>query len=808
MNAPHDLPTDPGLAVPPHSQEAEQSVLGALLLDNEAIDRIPDLRADQFYRYDHRVIFDCIARMIMAGRRADVVTVMESLGGAGKLDQVGGLRYLNTLAQNTPSAANIRRYAEIVIERAQLRDIMCAVDEIGAMVHNRAGKTAAEISAEAQARFEPISEARSFAPKEVGPVLTNIVEGIDRRYHGGELEVTPTGFRDLDAKMGGGMRGSELIVVAGRPSMGKAQPLDARVLTTSGWKAMGDLRIGDAIASVDGAPSLVTGIYPQGVKAVMRVSFTDGRSTEVCPEHLWSVHYKDWKTPRVLSTAEVSALMQQPSTKGRLWVDAVSGNFGSDHELPIDPWLLGALLGDGDFTHATLRFSKTASQTINRVRSTLPESVGMISAGGCDFRLSTDSRTARTSGNPLMHSIRELGLVGCTSLTKFVPQVYMTADRHARLNIVRGMLDTDGWVETFGSVRFSTSSLQLALDFQALVRSLGFWCSMKEKRPKYSNKGELLNGHISYVMTVSGAELESLFLFDEKRNRCLGRTRFKRIAFDSIEYSRDASCQCISVSHPSRLYVTDDYIVTHNTAFSMCIAGSVAQTGNVVLVFSLEMSAESLHQRNLARIGGIPLSHILDGKKIVDEDWPRLTHAVQVMSEMQMLVDDSSGLSLAEIVSRSRSVKRRAGRLDLIVVDYLGLMTGGTQENQNLRIASYSAGLKGLAKQLNVPVVLLSQLSREVEKRPNKRPIMADLRDSGAIEQDADLILFLYRDQVYNPDSPDRGTAEVIIAKQRNGETGPVRLAFDGEYQRFADLAPGYMPAPRKEPEKARRGFE
>jgi replicative DNA helicase len=220
------------------------------------------------------------------------------------------------------------------------------------------------------------------------------------------------------------------------------------------------------------------------------------------------------------------------------------------------------------------------------------------------------------------------------------------------------------------------------------------------------------------------------------------------------------------------------------------------------------MSAKALHQRNIARVGGIPLSHVLDGKKIVDEDWPRLTHAVQVMSEMQMLVDDMSGLSLAEIVSRSRSVKRRAGRLDLIIVDYLGLMTGGSAENQNLRIASYSAGMKGLAKQLDVPVVLLSQLSRDVEKRPNKRPVMADLRDSGAIEQDADVILFLYRDQVYNPDSPDRGTAEVIIGKQRNGETGPVRLAFDGEYQRFADLAPGYMSAPRQEPEKARRGFQ
>ncbi|MET3232244.1 UNVERIFIED_ORG: replicative DNA helicase [Burkholderia sp. 1263] len=464
MNAPDRIPNEHGLTVPPQAIEAEQSVLGALMLDNDAIDRIPELRADQFYRYDHRIIFECIAKMIMAGRRADVITVYESLGTAGKDQQVGGLAYLNALAQNVPGSAGIRRYAEIVIERAQLRGILCAVDEIGAMVHNRAGKTASEIVSEAQAKFEPLSEARAFEPRLPGMALTEIVTEIDERYHGAESSAISTGFRDLDHKLGGGMRGSELVIVAGRPSMGK-------------------------------------------------------------------------------------------------------------------------------------------------------------------------------------------------------------------------------------------------------------------------------------------------------------------------------------------------------TAFSMCIAGYVAQEVGPVLVISLEMSEKSLHQRNLARVGGIPLGHILDGKKIVEEDWPRLTHAVSVMSELPMLVDDTSGLTMAEISSRARTVKRRMG-LSLVVVDYLGLMTGGTDERQDLKIGSYSAGLKGLAKQLDIPVIALAQLNRGVEQRPNKRPTMGDLRDSGAIEQDADIILLLYRDEVYNPDTPDRGTAEIIVGKQRNGETGPVRLAFIGEHQKFADMAPGYVSAPHRAPERARRGFE
>jgi hypothetical protein len=150
MNAPDRHVDERGLVVPPQAIEAEQSVLGALMLDNDAVDRIPELRAEHFYRYDHRVIFEHITRMIMAGRRADVITTYEALGTSGKDEQIGGLSYLNALAQNVPGSAGIRRYAEIVIERAQLRGILCAVDEIGAMVHNRSGKTASEIIAEAQ----------------------------------------------------------------------------------------------------------------------------------------------------------------------------------------------------------------------------------------------------------------------------------------------------------------------------------------------------------------------------------------------------------------------------------------------------------------------------------------------------------------------------------------------------------------------------------------------------------------------------------------------------------------------------------
>ncbi|WP_321951915.1 replicative DNA helicase [Paraburkholderia bannensis] len=464
MNAPERLNDDYQVAVPPHSVEAEQSVLGALMFDNNAMDRISMLRPEHFYRYDHRLIFEAVSKLIVVSRQADVLTVLESLQGLGRAEDIGGLAYLNALVHNTPGSSGIARWAEIIVNRWRLRGLISAADEISAMAFRPNGKPADELIANAQSRLESLADVKAFEPQLPGPVITEIVEEIDSRFHGAPLAVTSTGICDLDEKLGGGLRGSELIIVAGRPSMGK-------------------------------------------------------------------------------------------------------------------------------------------------------------------------------------------------------------------------------------------------------------------------------------------------------------------------------------------------------TAFSMCIGGNVAEAGGSVLVFSMEMSAKALHQRNIARIGEVHLAHVLDGKRMADDEWPRLTKAVSVLADLPMFVDDTAGLSLVDIANRSRTIKRKHG-LALIIVDYLGLMTGGTEERHDLKVGGYSAGLKGLAKQLNVPVVALAQLNRGVENRPNKRPNMADLRDSGSIEQDADVILMLYRDQVYNPDSPDRGTAEVIVGKQRNGETGAVRVAFDGAFQRFSDLDPGYEPLPRKIPERMRRGFE
>ncbi|MFI0397934.1 MAG: replicative DNA helicase [Thiolinea sp.] len=227
------------------------------------------------------------------------------------------------------------------------------------------------------------------------------------------------------------------------------------------------------------------------------------------------------------------------------------------------------------------------------------------------------------------------------------------------------------------------------------------------------------------------------------------------------------------------------------TTFSMNIAEYAAAHKKLpVAVFSMEMPAEQLTLRLLSSMGRVDQHRVRTGQ-LTDEDWPRIATAVKIFADVPMFIDDSPALSPNEVRARSRRLVREHGQLGLIVLDYLQLMQGnGKSENRTNEVSEISRSLKALAKELSTPIIVLSQLNRSLEQRPNKRPVMSDLRESGAIEQDADVIMFVYRDEVYNPDSAEKGSAEIIIAKQRNGPIGTCRLTFLGKYTRFENYTP------------------
>ena len=444
--------------VPPQSIEAEQSVLGGLLLDNSAWDRISDVLTEQdFYRSDHRFVYRAIAELVENNHPADALTVAETLERGGKLAEVGGQAYIGSLAMNTPSAANIRRYAEIVRERAVMRSLAAIGTEIADSAYTPMGRNAAMLIDEAEARVFQIAEAGAKGRQgfvRIDPLLKETIERIDTLYsreNKSDIIGLASGFVDLD-RMTSGLQAGELAIIAARPSMGKT-----------------------AMA----------------------------------------------------------------------------------------------------------------------------------------------------------------------------------------MNIVE---------------------------------------------------------HVALVEKKAAA------------------------------------------------------------------------------VFSMEMSGAQLALRMIGSVGRVD-QHELRTGTFKEDDWSHLIEAVGKLNDAHIYIDDTAGLNALELRSRARRLHRQcadAGGLALIVVDYLQLMSaarGGREENRATEIAEISRSLKGLAKELKIPVVALSQLNRSVESRQDKRPMMSDLRESGAIEQDADLIVFIYRDEVYNPDSPSKGTAEIIVAKQRNGPTGKVNLTFVGRHTRFENYA-------------------
>jgi replicative DNA helicase len=792
------------LRLPPHSVEAEQAVLGGLLLSNASWDRIGDVITDSdFYRADHRMLWRAITKLVEDNKPADVLTVSEYLKQCGELQDVGGLSYLHQLATGTPSAANIRRYAEIVRERAIMRKLA----EVGTMIADSAyspqGREARQLLDEAETKILEIGESGGRSSESFTKMSTVLAEVMSRldELHRNPASVTgkATGFVDLD-EMTTGLQDGDLVIVAGRPSMGKSQPLDSKIKTPRGWVEMGALEIGDALASIDGAASIVTGIHPQGVRQVYRIAFSDGRSTECCAEHLWRVYYREWTEPRVLSTAKLLEMLARKRYQHRLWIDQVSGDFGHTDPLPLDPWMLGALLGDGTLGAQSATSSPAQDEMRQRMNERAGEAAALHHAGGYDWRtvMRPPEGVTRLRGQPnrVKDGLRAIGLWGLQSHEKYIPRVYRNAFRPARLALLQGLLDTDGWVGDWGAVRFGTTSYRLARDVAELVRSLGGWCTLTDKRASFEYHGETKCGRAAYVLDIHHADPRSLFLISEKRNRLPEKPQREwRPVIASIVPTRVVPTQCISVSHPSKLYITDEYVVTHNTSLALNIAENVALELKLpVLVFSMEMGGTQLATRLLGSVGKVDAQKLRTGR-LDPSDWDRLGTALGKLNEAPLLIDESAALNPLELRSRARRKWREYGGLGLIVVDYIQLMQGSDSgsENRATEISEISRGLKAMAKELQVPVIALSQLNRSLEQRPNKRPVMSDLRESGAIEQDADLIIFIYRDEVYNEDSPDKGIAEIIIGKQRNGPIGTVKLTFLGKHTRFENYsgAPG-----------------
>jgi replicative DNA helicase len=723
--------------VPPQNIEAEQALLGTILLQDKALLKVVELlQPEDFYLDSHKVIFETLVTLFEQQAPNDSVSVTDFLRDHNRLDKAGGAAYLSELTtQVIPFTGMLVHHANIIRQKAILRRLIQTSSELAARCYDAQGDINTLVDRAEQAIFE-VAQSRKkqgFEPmsKIVAKAFDRVTRLSERKEH---ITGVATGYAELD-RMTAGLQPSDLIILAARPSMGKAQPLDALVLTAAeGFKRMGELRLGEQLASIDGQPSEVVGIYPQGERQVYRITFADDRSTECCAEHLWQIHYRNWPAPRIVSTAQVSDMLRRKRYQNRLWIDTFSGNFGGDAALSLDPWLLGALIGDGTLRGSALQFSTGSEEMQRRLKTVIGERMTLVHSEYYDYRIVIKGG-AHCKGvqgvqqNPLVAALRQLGLWGCLVEDKFIPACYLNASRPARLRLLAGLLDTDGWVEKFGAVRFCTSSKRLAEDVIALTRSLGGTASSSAKEPVYTHKQEKRLGQTAYVCNLQIPDAELLDLLPEKQCRITARQRIRRLNIRSIVPLRVTETQCIAVSHPSQLYVTDDYVVTHNTSLAMNIVQTAALNNKVpTAVFSLEMSAEQLALRMLCSVGKVDAQRVRTGH-LVKEDWPKLTRATGMLTAAPIYIDDTAGLTVLEMRAKARRLKSEHD-LGLVVVDYLQLMQGRSgSENRNQEISEISRSLKAMAKELDVPVVALSQLNRSLESRTDKRPMMSDLRE-------------------------------------------------------------------------------
>ena len=730
--------------VPPHSLPAEQALIGAVLRDRGAYELICDqVTPADFYALAHRHLWQSITDLMDTSQPCDIVTVAEKLHCDGRMDDVGGMSYLGQIVSASHATANVLAYAKLVSNMAMLRALLTAANEQIEAVHNPSGRDAQALLSSALSRLSTLEERGSLEHVAITAkeAAARAIDHIERMHVSGDgMEGVPTGWPSLD-KLTRGLEPSSLVILAARPSMGKAQPLDAKVLTLGGWKAMGDLQVGDALASIDGNESFVSGVFPQGEKQIYRITFADGRSTECCSDHLWLVNYRAWNEPRVMSTTDLINHLAKKRYQGRLWVDTYSGVFGGGN-LPIDPWVMGAILGNGGLSGGHVGFSTNDIETLKELEAAVSPEYKLTKSGKYSYRIIQSNGchvkgSNRVTPNNMKESLISLGLFGLKSSDKFIPQEYLNAAFDDRLALMQGLMDTDGWVEKTGAVCFSSSSKALADDFIYLARSLGCTASYTIKQPCFSYKGLRKTGLDAYTCRIQCANKSNLFRLSRKSERAKVGERARRLTVASIEPSRVANAQCIKVTHSSSTYVTDDFIVTHNTTFGVQLAQQVAaKADKPVLVFSLEMSVDALGLRMISSLGRIDHDKVRSGKLEGEDEWGNLTLAVNRMAALKLHIDDQSGLTVQDIIVRAKRFHREQGGLSLIVIDYLGLIAFvGRVENQNLGISQVTAALKGLAKSLKVPVVLLSQLNRNLEQRPNKRPIMADLRDCLPVDE-------------------------------------------------------------------------
>ncbi len=770
----------------PQNIDAECAVLGGCLLDPNAIERvISTLTADAFYLSAHRELYRCMADLHMSSQPCDLMNVYTWLDDRSLIEKIGGKGKLTQLLDSSVSAVNIDQYADLIVDKYRRRLLIHVGNEIAAMGADTTTPLPMLFDNAEQRLFATTQSNTGITVSKVQDIVLPVYQDIENRFEGLTLPGISCGFYDLDA-MTQGFQRSDLIIVAGRPSMGKCLGKGTKVLMFDGTtKVVEDVVVGDLLMGDDSTPRTVLSLA-RGREMMYWVRQNRGIDYRVNESHILSLkgsrNEVDRRNGDVLNISVREYLGKSAKFKSNYKGYKVPVDFPAQ-SVDVDPYFLGLWLGDG--SSANVVISNPDAEVLAYLEtyaSKLALSVhSRYAPGKCPSHAITKVMGSGSTTVCLQTKLRQIEVLN----DKHIPQIYLANSRENRLQLLAGLLDTDGYYDRRLNIfEITQKSQRLAQQIKWLCDSLGFSASFVAKTGSIASTGF---SDTYYRVRLAG-DLDSIpTRIKRKQARKLQSGRNWRVTGITVEPDCVDDYYGFTLDGNS-LFLLEDMTVTHNTAFTLNIARNVSAFHNLpTLVFSLEMSKERLVQRLLSGESRIESGRLLAGK-ITQNEWEPLGHAVAKVSSLPLFIDDQPAATVAHMKATARRIQAEHGRLGLIMIDYLQLM-GGIEDNRSQELSKITMALKTLARELDVPVIALSQLSRGVESRTNKRPMMSDLRESGAIEQDADLILMLYRDEYYNPETPDRGIAEIIITKHRNGPTGTVKLLFENQFTQFRNLA-------------------
>jgi replicative DNA helicase len=705
--------------VPPQDLEAEQSVLGGMLLSKDAIaDVVEVLKGHDFYRPAHELVYQAILDLYAKGEPADPITVTAELTRRGEIGRVGGPGYVHSLVQTVPTAANAEYYAEIVHERAILRRLVEAGTRITQMGYAADGDVD-DIVNSAQSEIYQVTEARTsedYLP--LGDIMEGALDEIEAiGSRSGQMTGVPTGFTDLDS-LTNGLHPGQMIVIAARPAMGKALALDTPLPTPDGWTTMGEVQVGELLLGADGKPTrVIAATDVMHDRPCYRMTFDDGTTVVADADHLWLTETRaphgSVQQAAARTTKEIAATVRTTSDES---VNHSVRNAAplelTERDLPVPPYTLGVRLagGTGDAAAAC----------------------HLSPAGG--LPCSEDAERHASPPAP----VSEAGALG----SEHIPSEYLRASAAQRRALVAGLLDTVGTVDPAGSVEFAVENRALADGFRELALSLGYRCGTRETRIE----GDPVEPSTRYTVTLTTDD--EVFRSSSKQQAHRRRRRpatpeLTQRYITDVEETGSVPVRCVQVDNPAHLYLaTRSMIPTHNSTLALDFARACSIRHNMPsVIFSLEMGRNEIAMRLLSAEARVALHHMRSGS-MTDEDWTRLARQMPGVTEAPLYIDDSPNLSMMEIRAKCRRLKQR-NDLKLVVIDYLQLMQTGSSrrpESRQQEVSEMSRNLKLLAKELELPVIALSQLNRGPEQRTDKKPMVSDLRESGCMTADTTLL--------------------------------------------------------------------